>query len=210
MACIDKTYTSDYQEYQRFLKWAKETTFECPNGLKIWVFNSVYPFWSEENMKESEKPVINSSYTLDYFLIKYCPFKFVQDRLKYVYGDTYYNSVKEGTSEYDTFKYPEIGTHFKIVRGPLFKSKNFLWKLRRRKILFDITVSYNDYPLWYNSKIKKFLLPNELGEGNMSWMYAGRTIKSLIRHLKNLKLPKYSIVRAQGRFVGEDLLILVK
>lgn len=210
MAAIDKTYTSDYEEYQKFLKWAKETTFECPNGTKIYVYNYVYDYWTEEHMKEAPRPVMNSPYSLDYFLIKYCPFKFVQDRMREVYSEEYVNSVLNGTSEYDTFKYPKVGTKFTIVRGKWMTHKNYLWKFRGRKIHFDLDVEYDETPLWYSPKINRFLLPNELGLGTMSWTTKGKTVKSLIRHLRKLKLPKGAIVRAAGRYVYEDLIILVK
>lgn len=210
MAAIDKTYTSDYEEYQKFLKWAKETTFECPNGIKLHVYDYVYDYWTKESMEKGEKPVMNTPQSLDYFLIKYCPFEFVQERMREVYNEEYVNSILNGTSEYDTFKYPEIGTKFTIVRGKFMKSKDYLWKFRKRKIYFSLEVEYNNYPLWYNPKINKFILPYELGIDIMSWVEKGRTIKSLIRHLRKLKLPKGAIIEAYGRYVNEDLLILVK
>lgn len=210
MAAIDKTYTSDYEEYQKFLKWAKETTFECPNGIKLYVYAYVYDYWTEENMKETPRPVMNTPQSLDYFLIKYCPFEFVQERMREVYSEEYVNSILNGTSEYDTFKYPEIGTKFTIVKGRFMKGKDYLWKFRKRKIYFSLEVEYNNQFLWYNPKINKFILPYELGIDMMSWAEKGRTIKSLIRHLRKLKLPKGAIIKAYGRYINEDLLILVK
>ncbi len=210
MAAIDKTYTSDYNEYQKFLNWAKETTFTCPNGLKLYVYDYVYDYWTEEDMKETPRPVMNSPQTLDYFLIKYCPFEFVKERMREVYDDEFVNSVLNGTSEYDTFKYPEIGTKFTIVRGRHMKHKDYLWKFRKRKIYFDINVEYKEEHIWFNCKLKRFLLPDELGEIDTSWAECGRTVKSLIRHLRKVKLPKGSIIKTTGRYIGEDLLILVK
>lgn len=210
MACIDKTYLADYNVYQQFIEWAKNTTFVCPNGVKLNVIDSVYDYWSKEDMNERERPVLNSSHTLDYFLIKYCPFDFVQERMKGVYSEDFYESVKNGTSDYDTFVYPPIATKFVVVRGKHMKHKNYLWKLRQRKILFDIDVEYKDSLLWYNDEIHRFLLPSELGEMTQSFAYKARTIKALIRHLKKMKLPKGAIITARGRYIGEDLLILAK
>lgn len=210
MAAIDKTYLNNYKIYKVFLDWAKKTTYTCPNGLTYNVYDYTYPYWTEKSMKDQYRPVLISSYTLDYFLIKYCPFLFVQERLKEVYDEDYYWRVKNGYSEYDTFKYPEIGTHFTIVRGQHLKHKDYLWALNRRKMYFDITVEYNDSPLWYNSKLKRFLLPNELGDGDTNWSYKGRTVKSLLRHLRKMKLPRGAIITAKGRYINEDLLILVK
>lgn len=210
MAAIDKTYLSDYEEYQKFLKWAKETTFKCPNGTKIYMYNYVYDYWSKEDMKETSRPVMNTPLALDYFLIKYCPFKFVQDEMREVYDKEYVNSIINGTSEYDTFKYPEVGTKFTIIRGRWMTYKNYLWKFRKRKIHFDLNVEYNKQHLRYSPEINKFILPYELGLGTMSWTTKGKTIKALIRHLRKLKLPKGAIITATGRYIDENLLILVK
>lgn len=210
MATIDKTYLSDYYVYRQFIAWARETVYICPNGLKMRVSDYIYSHWTKENMEECERPVLNSPYSLDYFLIKNCPFKFVQDRLKEVYDRKYYESVLNGTSLYDTFVYPEIGTHFTILRGKNMKHKNYLWKLRDKTIYFFIEAEYNHRPLWYSDKLHRFIMPYELGEGNSSCAYKTRTIKSLLRHLRKMKLPKGAIVTAEGRFVGESLLILVR
>lgn len=210
MAAIDKTYLSNYKIYQQFIEWAKKTTFICPNGIKLRVIDSVYAYWTEKDMNAGERPVLNSSHTLDYFLIKYCPFDFVQERMKEVYDADFYESVKNGTSDYDTFVYPAIATKFVVVRGKYLKHKNYLWKLRKKIILFDIEVEYKNYPLWYNRELHRFLLPFELGEVGQSFAYETKTIKSLIRHLRKMKLPKGAIITARGRYIDEDLLILAK
>lgn len=210
MACIDKTYTNSFSDYRELIEWAKDNKFVCPNGLEINILNSIYLNRTEESFKNGEVAVMNTSYTEDYFLIKYCPLEFVQNRMKKVYNKDYYDSIKNGTSEYDRFIYPEIGTHFTVIRGKWMKHKNYLWKLRRKQIKFDITVKYNDSPLWYNEKLNRFLLPYELGEPTASWSYKTYTVKALLRYLRKLKLPKGAIVTARGRYISEDLLILVK
>lgn len=210
MAAIDKTYTNNFNEYQEFLNWAKTTTFTCPNGTKIYVYNYVYDFWTKEDFDEAPRPIMCSSFSLDYFLIKYCPFKFVQDRMLEVCGEEYYNSVKNGTSEYDKFKYPEIGTKFKIVRNSLFNHKNYLYKFRHHTNKFIFSIELDDVTLWYNKELKRYLMTYELGEYGASALRKAKTIKALIRVLRKLKLPKNSIVTAHGRYVGEELVIYVK
>lgn len=209
MACIDKTYTDSFSDYQKLVEWAKNNKFICPNGLEINILDSIYNR-TEESFKNGEMAVMNTSYTEDYFLIKYCPLEFVQNRMKEVYNKDYYDSIKNGTSEYDKFVYPEIGTHFTIIRDKCMKHKDYLWKFHRHRIKFDITVEYKDISLWYNEELKRFLLPDELGDPTASWSSKTYTIKALLRYIRKLKLPKGAIVTAQGRYINESLLILVK
>lgn len=164
MAGIDKTYLSDYEEYQKFLEWAKNKTYTCPNGTVIHVYNYVYNYWTKENMEVCERPVMNTPQSLDYFLIKDCPFEFIRERMREVYNE-FVDSVLNGTSEYDTFKYPEEKSKIKIVKRYYWmKHKNYLYRnQRRRKYYFFIDVYLGDYHLDYSSYIKRFLLPDELG-----------------------------------------------
>lgn len=211
MAAIDKTYLSDYSVYQDFIKWAKDTVYVCPNGIKIPVISYVMDFWTKEDMDECERPVLSSPSSLDYFLIKYCPFEFVQERMIDVYDEKYVDDIKKGISHFDTFIYPEIGRHFVIERDKNFLHKDYLWKLRSgRRPKFSIHVRYNGSSLWYNHSIKRFLLPNELGTCNSNTCYKTRSIKSLLRMIRSFKLPKNSILTVRGRYVGEDMIIKVK
>jgi hypothetical protein len=214
MAAIDKTYLADYSVYQDFLNWAKKTTYTCPNGLKFRVYDYVYPDCPKEAMDKGPCPILNSPQSLDYFLIKYCPFTFIQERMEEVYDKEYIDSVRNGTSEYDTFKYPEISTHFKIVkRGYAFKSKNYLWKLYFRvhcKQYFWIRATLGDSYLYYNKYINRFILPEELGYWTCSSAYKTKTIKALIRSLRKMKIPKGAIIEANGRYDGEKLTIIAK
>lgn len=214
MAAIDKTYLSDYSVYQDFLNWAKKTTYTCPNGLEFKVYNYVYSNWPKGAMDKSPRPVLNSPQSLDYFLIKYCPFTFVQERMEEVYDKEYVESIRKGTSEYDTFKYPEISTHFKIIkRGESLKSKNYLWKLYFRKShkqYFWIEGTLGSSYLHYNKDINRFILPGELGYWTCTGAYKARTIKALIRSLRKMKIPKGTIIEAYGRYTREKLTIIAK
>ena len=210
MAAIDKTYLNDFAVYQEFINWAKNTVYTCPNGVKLPVINYVLTYWTEEAMREKSRPVLCSSFTLDYFLIKYCPFEFVQSRLREVYSEQYYNDVLDGVSEYDKFVYPEIATKFTVVRGKNMKHKNYLWRLKGHKYKFFTRAEYNDTVLWYNDELKRFLLPDELGEPSCSHFYGSASVKSLIRKLRKMNIPKNTILECHARYVGENLLILAK
>ena len=80
MAGIDKTYVKTWQEYQDLVNWLEQNQFKCPNGDIIEI---PHYGWSKEDFDgERERPVLNTTQEEDYFLIKYCPLQFVQDRMK--------------------------------------------------------------------------------------------------------------------------------
>jgi hypothetical protein len=96
MAAIDKTYTSDYREYRDFKKWAKTIKCKFPYehiyGEQITIIDCVY-LWHKRDFDGVELPIMNTPKVVDAYLIKYCPFPFVQDRMKEVYGLAHYNKV---------------------------------------------------------------------------------------------------------------------
>lgn len=212
MAAIDKIYIKDYNLYKEFLEWARNKIYICPNGIKIKVLDFTYSNFKEEDVKGKEFPVMNTPCSLDYFLIKDCPFKFIKDRFKEVYDEEYINKILSGISDYDLFKYPTEKSKIKIVKkGYLFEHKNYLYKYKRRsKIIypkFDIVIKYKHQLLDYNEDINRFLLPNELGLRTSNSIYKCRSIKSLIRIIKKLNLPKDCEIIATGRYVGEEIIL---
>lgn len=102
MAAIDKTYVSSYEDYRRIVNWARTAEFVCPNGEKLSVIDYCYHTdKSEDEVREMIRksnaiPVMNTPIRLDYFLIKYCPIELVQERMKDVYDDGFYDTVKNG------------------------------------------------------------------------------------------------------------------
>lgn len=215
MAAIDKTYTDKYSDYEELLKWAKNRTFKCPNGIVFNVMDSIYAGWTEESFNNNELPVMNTSCSMDYFLIKYCPLEFVQNRLKKVYPEKYYNSVKNGTSEFDKFRKNNIGTKFKLIRIGSCSDHNTPWSFynNRKKINPKFFVSVRDNTgefIWYNEKYDKFVCTYELGDWTSSNAYCCKSLKALVRKIKKWELPKGSTVYVQGRYIGEEWQIKVK
>lgn len=220
MAYIDRTYITSWDEYEEFSKWADKTTFKCPNGTSV-NMKDVYRKWNKDELENelSSSPevyLMTTSWTLDYFLIKYCPIQFVQDRMKVVYGEEYYNSVKNGTSEYDTFKYPKTSKKFKIVfRDELMRRKNYIYKhKRRRKVGFWIEAEYapnveERLPLMYNEDLHRFVLPYELEFGEKCSIAPPkyRSVKAVIRGLRKMPVFKGMVITISGRYVGEELII---
>ena len=208
MAVIDKTY-SNRKNYIKFIDWAKDRYFTCPNGTKLYLNRYIY-YKSEDylNSISDDKmfPILNTSCDVDYFLIKYCPFKFIQDRMLEVYNEEYVKEIVNGTSEYDLFKCPEPGKKLIIERGDLFKHKDYLYLHRK----FMIDCEYKGQSIYYSKQINNWLFPYELGEWNSSCYVFGRSVKALIRKVKSWKLPAGCVVKAYGRYVGEEIIIKIK
>lgn len=210
MAAIDKTYVNNYEDWKRIIDWCKENKFICTNGTEVRMIDRCYyPDYSEEEVKEwlkkaVEIPVMNTGYKEDYFLIKYCPIDIVQERMREVYDEEYYNSIKNGNSEYDTFTMDndKIGTRV------------FLKKRRSRrnysKTPFFVEAKYNDSYLWYSDYVGRFLWPNELGIATSNSFNESYSIKALIRRLRKMKLPKGTKVRVLGYYVNDEFEFEIK
>ena len=188
MAGIDKTYVKTWQEYQDLVNWLEQNQFKCPNGDIIEI---PHYGWSKEDFDgERERPVLNTTQEEDYFLIKYCPLKFVQDRMKEVYDEEYYNSVKNGTSPYDTFtKEGRLGdgkVKLQKIRGRGKKSKYLYW------------TDSSSYGLRFSEETNKWLWPYELGNWNTSTADKCHSIKALIRQIRKWQLPKGTGLRIVG------------
>lgn len=225
MAAIDKTYVNNWKDYCDIVEWAKNKVYVCPNGTKLHVKNDCYDGWTEESFKDGKfLPVLNTSHSMDYFLIKDCPFEVVQETMKFAYGDEFYNSVKNGTSGYDLFtKEGKQGSgRLKRLYRHRFSNTNFPYPFRNRngykfKSKFSVEVHMPSTDgrrygttLWYSDKIDNFLWNDELGEWTCNCVHCCRSIKALVRKIRKWKLPKGAIVTARGRWIGEIWEFVVK
>jgi len=214
MAGIDKTYTSSWEEYQEVIKWAREHEFTCPNGIIVKPINSCYDLKEEYFNGEDELPIMNTSNTTDYFLIKYCPLKIIQERMMEVYDEEYIEAIKNGTSKYDTFVRPEPGTKLKIIKDSKYHNRkpfSILNYYGKRVTYVTIEVRYNDELLWYNDEFDIFTFSHELGNRyNSGADLKLKSLKAIMRRIRKWKLPKGCIVDVRGRYVGEDWKFLIK
>lgn len=97
MAGIDKTYVNNWDDYCAIVEWCKNNSFTFPNGIEV---RFGYYEWNEESFIDGkELPVLNTSYTQDYFLIKHCPIKVVQERMREVYPGHYVQSILDNKEE---------------------------------------------------------------------------------------------------------------
>lgn len=125
MAAIDKIYVDNFNNYLLFKKWCKEQPKikdkygnECPISDYLIYYN----FCSfNDNMS---RPIMSAPYYIDAYLIRNCPFDFIQDELKLNYGyrtqewiDEAYNAVmnrNDKNKDFYTWLKPD---DFKIVDG---------------------------------------------------------------------------------------------
>lgn len=162
--------------------------------------------WGRSNFANIEQIVVMySDPTLDYFLIKYCPLKFVQDYIKEVYDEAEYEAIKTGRSKYDTFIRPESGTKIRMIQNSKFhnnKLPKYYNKYLNKKIIFtEIKVYYNNELLLYNKEYDIFLFRDELGTSisNRAVLY-NTSLKAIIRKIIKWGLPKGSIVIISGKY----------
>lgn len=212
MAGIDKTYCKSYKEYSDLINWAKETVFTCPNGLKLYPNNYIY-YWNKNIFNDKDYiPVMNTPEVLDYFLIKYCPFEFVQNTMKKAYT-TFYNEVKQGISDYDKFDINQvkIATKYKIIKRPSDKLYPYRphkrLNLRKNVDLWCVdNLTYNYRSFEYSEELKRFIYENELHNDSFSMnkFCKCKTIKALCRQLIKAKIPSGTIIKATGYYVGEQ------
>ena len=85
MAAIDKIYVDKFEDYLLFKEWCKEQPKikdKYDNECSI-----SYYLYQWESFKDDEfYPILNAPYYIDAYLIRNCPFDFIQDELKLNYG----------------------------------------------------------------------------------------------------------------------------
>jgi hypothetical protein len=154
--------------------------------------------------------VMNTSGVEDYYLIKYCNIPFVQSRMKSVYSKEDYESIKNGTSKFDTFNRDSIaGTRVKCIRESEFGKKDFLYKRKGRKFKSDywIEVTNKEHWLSYNEQFDHWVIcGKELMNNDSNACHKPiKSRKALIRQIRKWKLPKGTIVRWSGCYCGDQM-----
>ena len=99
MAAIDKIYVDKFEDYLLFKEWCKkQQRIKDKYGDECSISDYLYQWESFENDKSY--PIFNAPCYIDAYLIRNCPFEFIQDQLKFNYGyksqewiDDSYNTV---------------------------------------------------------------------------------------------------------------------
>lgn len=208
MAGIDKTYTDSYTDYKEFKDWADKqyvTFFDSHTKcIGDWVWDL-----SEEDFKSGEIPIMNTPTWLDVYLIRNCTIRFVIDRMKEVYGDSFKEYkrktiLSELPVEYKQNRKIVIksgpGCIFPIDKKPYKKpaGKSKYWWLQ----CLDINYGYNEETkTWIDQDL---LYPTNTNTSHH------KSTKSLIRFLRKQYLPKGLEFRLIGSYVGEEYKVIIK
>lgn len=109
MSGIDKTYTKSYKDYKEVLDWCKNidiVTDDYGNKIQpyLWLYNSNLTendFSKDENGNNKKYIIWNTTLIQDLYLIRHCPCKIVQKRMREVYSSDYIDNVLNFNTEYD-------------------------------------------------------------------------------------------------------------
>ena len=228
MAGIDKTYIDNYQDYRKVIDWAKTQSFQLKDNITVKPYDFIwYPDITESEWNKMKESYLskypdskftlclwNTPIYLDIWLIRNCPFDFIQDRLKEQYGfpqklnttfndESTYTLIKEYNSIYDKYQRNGLGKKAKVtfhnISGSWVRDKNCLWWIEvnpvwigKKKSGFDYRDIYDYYDendSWYRQ------------EEGMPWtsnVYIKRgtlTKKNIVNLIKKWNFPKGTIVK---------------
>lgn len=218
MAGIDKTYTNNWDDYQSLIEWCKGKSFVLQNGDVIYPSRYIYDWEKEDFDGKKEFPVWNTPIYLDIWLIRNCPLKFIQDRLKEQYGggwsktafkdhndDDMYYQILSYNSPYDVVR--SNGCHkfsIKYKKNEKFKDDNLFWTVR----VIDNNWWYNDeHNMWYHDNEA---LPIS---SNCAHFVGNITKRKLARLIKHWNLPKGTQIKFKGdfkRYIVKEFIVTIR
>ena len=123
MAAIDRIYVDKFEDYLIFKEWCeKQPKLKDKYGTECSISDYLYKWESFED--EGAYPIFSAPYYIDAYLIRNCPFDFIQDELKLNYGyrpqewiDEAYNAVMNRNWDNIDFYTWLTPDDFKIVDG---------------------------------------------------------------------------------------------
>ena len=215
MAVIDKIYIDKFEDYLLFKEWCKKQPkikdkygYECSISDYIFKYNSF--------VKGKTYPILNAPYYIDAYLIRNCPFDFIQNELKFNYG---YKTQKY-ISDYELIKNEKlyatpysqknyiIGKHIKCIKHPsiLYNTpfdNKFWW--------VDLDVPEELGYMWYNSNYNSWDFSDEFVINNLhsSVCIKYKTICAIKRAIRKWKLPIGTKIRCTGRYINETYIFEV-
>ena len=142
----------------------------------------------------------NTPTWFDIFLIRNCPVKFIQDRLKEQYDDLY-NDILNKTGEFAERK-AKIGHSFKLPCG-----------FRKIRCLYDVFVyDKNGNDLFYNKKARRWINPfNTMADYDEYYLTIKNVSKRKIKRLvNNWKLESGSVIRIVSWLDNKPIRIVIK
>ena len=214
MAGIDKTYLTSYDDYKKVIDWCRDKSFKLSNGQVIYPSDFIYyPYITEEEFG-TERVLWNTPTYFDIWLIRNCPFDFIQNRLKEQYGggwsktaftdhnENLYEQIKNGTSPYDTYKRPDTGKiKIDLISGKPFRASSMHWFIETPYWIKDKKTNGNI--LWYNEDVDQWYTNKEV----LPWTSSCKTKKgpltkkNIVNMVRKWKLPKGTQMTFDGTCV---------
>jgi len=211
MAAIDKTYVSNWDDFNEIRNWAKDKEIPLKNGTYFKLADLLYhrnltkEEWDEYSKNDPDYEIVlwNTPTFVDIWLIRNCPFKLVQDRLKEQYGGGWskesfadhndadmYEQIKNGTSVYDTYQRNGLGKDSKITFKTIYGKP-----IRDDKLLWWITVENPD-SYWYNEEFDMWYDRLECmpATTNVAHRRGTLTKKNIINLVKKWDFPSGSVI----------------
>ena len=123
MAAIDNIYVNKFEDYLLFKEWCnKQPKIKDKYGKECSI--SDYLFHYDSFKDNGSHPIMSAPYYIDAYIIRNCPFDFIQDELKLNYGyrtqewiDEAYNAVMNRNDENKYFYTWLKPDDFKVVDG---------------------------------------------------------------------------------------------
>lgn len=98
MAAIDKIYVNSFEQYEEFRDWCKkQPSLKDKYGREVKITQYLY-FWRKEDLsdrKYSDFPIFNAPCYVDAYVIRNCPFDYIQRGLMLNYGHKTEEDIKE-------------------------------------------------------------------------------------------------------------------
>lgn len=207
MAAIDRIYLTSYDDYLAFKEWCEnEPPLTDKYGRKEKLTEFLYRY---DSRWYGEHNVFSAPCYVDAYLIRNCPIEAVQECLKNFNYAGSYDKIKNGELYASPAKEVgyEVGRHCRIRKYPYGHKYNYpiigWW-------LVDI-IAPNGICMWHHNSTDTWDdCRDYVASDSISSSTSVRSLKTLIRKIRNKwKLPVGTIVRAGGRYVGEDYELLV-
>lgn len=207
MAAIDKIYVNTLEEYLAFKEWCEQQpTIKDKYGTEVSLTRYLFN-WTEWH--EGPRPVFNAPYYVDAYLIRNCPFEFIQDELKFNYGyktqewiNEAYNTVIHRTEKNKNFFSWLSPDDFKVVDGVVTMPNTPIsdYELIKEGKLYATPDTQKKYTI--GKKIKCILHPyrfyNRAFNSKYWWVDVDVSNDIVWYH------PKYNTWDFTGEFVCDD------
>jgi len=217
MAAIDKIYVNNYAQYLQFREWCEQQPLLVDKyGKKEKITNYLYNY---EERPFGEFPIFMAPCYVDAYVIRNCPFDFIQKEMMLNYGhhiqeetgeESVYSKIKRGylySSPLADVIY-EVGKHFKCTKHPAHRYNT---PFGCRRWFVDI-ITPDEVPfMWYHQELNTwdFCKDYVIANWNSSTAHI-KTIRALKRLIIKWKFPVGTIVRATGRYIEDDYEFVVK